>query len=141
MRRRTNELSVLRWMALPFAVIAGFFASGIACAYIALYLHIWPDPVAGFCVAFTVVVISHHIAPHYKSTTATIIFIIGAIAAYKLFGNWFYPEGYEKAYQPTYLPLATTLLGGLIGVVYSLLITKGRVFRISLLIGNKSNSR
>lgn len=123
MRGRTR--SNYRWLPLPFLIPIAFFVGSLAGAIVAGTFRAWDLPTIGFCAAIAVVFTGHHTAPTHRFGVSVVLLLIGGVAAYLLVGRSCYPEGYEKAYEPTYIPLLTTLFGGLLGVTYSFLRTRG----------------
>lgn len=80
---------------------------------------IWHEPYVGFITAFIVVLTAYIISPSAKLPTASTFFTIGAFLAWWMLRNSFYPENHPKAYQPTLIPLFTTIAGGIaaLGIV------------------------
>jgi hypothetical protein len=93
-------------------VILTFLVSAISAALLADYIGIWKKPVIGSVAAFCVVISGYATAPHYKINTAIIWLIIGAISAWFLAGDSYYPEDYQSAYQLTIMPILATYLSG-----------------------------
>ena len=104
------------WAIAAFAVIGSFFISGILAAFAADAVGLWHLPIAGFSAAFAVVAVAYWAAPERKLLVAVLALMLGALVAWPLLGTQHYPEHYSGglAYQPTYLPLAATYLGGLL---------------------------
>src|SRR6187401_246191 len=95
----------IRWVLLPFEVLLGFALVGIAAVLVAGQLYLWYEPVGGFFAAIAVVSVAYFRAPAWKLMAAFVAFSIGAAVAHNmLWESSFYPENYEKAYEPTNLP-------------------------------------
>ena len=56
------------------------------------------------------------IAPAHRTFVAMVLFVAGACLALFVIGSWFFPEGHPRAYQSSRVPLAMTLLGGLMAL-------------------------
>jgi MFS family permease len=97
-------------------VIILFLVSAIAAGLLADLVGVWKKPVIGSVAAFCVVISGYVTAPSHKKTASVVWLIVGAIAAWVLAGNSYYPEDYEHAYQPTLAPLLATYLSGLIAL-------------------------
>jgi len=98
-------------------VIITFIVSAVTAGLLADLIGVWKKPVIGAVAAFCVVISGYITAPSHKQKAAVIWLIIGAVAAWVLAGNSYYPEDYEHAYQLTYFPLIATYLSGLFAVV------------------------
>ncbi len=98
-------------------VIIVFVAAAVGSGLIAEYFGVWKKPVIGASAAFIVVLSGYITAPSHKQLAAVIWLIVGAISAWLLAGNSYYPEDYEHAYQPTMFPLLLTYLSGFIAVL------------------------
>lgn len=108
--------------AFSFAiVIISFLVSVISAAFLADFIGIWKKPVMGSVAAFCVVISGYVSSPSHKQTSATIWLIAGAISAWFLAGDSYYPEDYEYAYQLTIVPLAATYLSGLFALFICLM--------------------
>ena len=106
-----------KWIICLFAVAGGFIACGIGGAVISSFLGLWELPTSGFCAAFAVVALSYVSAPAHNKAAAVISFAIGAVIAWKVLEPSFFPEAYEGlAYQKTYIPIVSTLTGGLLAL-------------------------
>lgn len=110
---------LLKWVLAVLAVVGGFTASGIAGSIATDALGFWSLPGAGCCAAFTVVVVAYISAPDSKFFAACTALVLGAIAAWLIVEPSWYPESYGErgAYQPTHLPLITTYIGGIAGLI------------------------
>lgn len=98
-------------------VIICFIIAAFSAGYIAGFLGIWKKPIIGAVAAFCVVICGYITAPNYKRTSAASWLIVGAISAWFLAGDSFYPEDHEHAYQHTIIPIAATYVSGLIALV------------------------
>jgi uncharacterized membrane protein len=94
-------------------VVIVFVISSIAAGLFADLVGIWKKPVIGSIAAFFVVITGYVTAPSHKQTSAIIWLIVGAIAAWVLAGNSYYPEDSAHVYQTTIIPLIATYLSGL----------------------------
>lgn len=102
-----------KWALCIFAVAGGFFTCGFGGAFIASYFGLWDLPIAGFCAAFAVVSLAYASAPTHNNIAAIVSFAVGAVLAWYFLESSFYPESYQElAYQQTYVPLFSTLVGG-----------------------------
>ncbi|WP_019028183.1 hypothetical protein [Colwellia piezophila] len=101
-------------------VIIIFLVSAISAAFLADYVGIWKKPVIGAMAAFCVVISAYLTSPSHKRSAAVIWLIVGAISAWFLAGDSFYPEDSEQAYQLTIIPLAATYLSGLFALLICL---------------------
>jgi hypothetical protein len=71
----------------------------------------------GFCAAFAVVVVAYLAAPSHKQTASAVAFALGAIVAWHLLEQSFYPENHAaRPYGSTNLPLIATYVGGMLGL-------------------------
>jgi hypothetical protein len=71
--------------------------------------------------AIAFVVLGAWMAPRYRAAVAAILYAAGARIAWLALDSWWFPEGHPRAYQPSDVPLALTLAGGLLGVLISLI--------------------
>ena len=108
---------MMRWFLTPFVPVLVFYLSAVPTLFITIVFSIWIDPAYGFIAAFSVVLSAYSIAPSAKQCIGIIAFFVGAIAAWFIVGESYYPENYANPYQPTYLPLMVTYGGGLLGLV------------------------
>ena len=75
--------------------------------------------------AIAFVVAGVWLAPRYREVVAVGLFAIGARVAWIVEGPWSFPESHPRAYQTSWVPLVLTLIGGVIGVLISV-VTLGR---------------
>ncbi len=108
-------------IVLTLFVIAAF-ASGT----IAGYLGLWKKPIIGAFSAFVVVFAGYKTAPKYKKHAAVLWLLAGAVAAYFLSGDSYYPEDHQHAYQLTYIPLIATYVSGIFAVTLCFFLSKKR---------------
>ncbi|WP_232227685.1 hypothetical protein, partial [Aerolutibacter daejeonensis] len=115
---------VLRWALALLAAFSGFAVAGIVGGLAAEFAGFWNLPGAGFSAAFAVVVLAYLAAPSHKLPAAAVALTLGAVVAWLLLEPSFYPESYgdRGAYEPTHLPVVTTYIGGLVGLLASVLI-------------------
>lgn len=109
------------WLRAPVYVAGAFLLSGILGAVLAYALGFWDTPFAGFCAAFAVVLTTYAAVPRFKLTAAAVSLGAGALVAYWLLGNSYWPENYPNAYQPTLVPLWCTYGGGVLGFDFCVL--------------------
>jgi hypothetical protein len=113
-----NKSSAFEWSRAFFAVLGAFVFSGTVAGIGSGMLGYWEVPVAGCFAAFSVVLAAYSFAPSWKRLAAAAVFCVGALAAWKLIGRSSFPQSYgELAYQPTSIPFAATLAGGLVALV------------------------
>lgn len=94
------------------AIAAAFFVSAIISFIIAHQLGVWDTLTAGIVAAPTVVVVAYLTTKDHKLAAAVITYVLGACVATYLLGRDSYPVSYERAYQPTYIPLLATFASG-----------------------------
>jgi hypothetical protein len=112
------ENKIHQWIISFFAVFGAFFLCGIFGSALASLFGLWDQPISGFFAAFGVVTMAYLSSPNRNKLYSVIVFLLGAIIAWLLIGDSWYPESYtEKAYQPTYLPFLITLFGGFLPLV------------------------
>lgn len=109
------------WLRAPVYVAGAFLVSGILGAVLAYTMGFWDTPIAGFCAAFAVVMTSCAAAPRFKLTAAAVSLGAGALVAYWLLRNAYWPENYPNAYEPTLFPLWCTYGGGAVGFAFCLI--------------------
>jgi hypothetical protein len=66
--------------------------------------------------AIAFVVAGAWIAPRHRVIVASGPYVSGALLAWFVLGDWYFPEGDPRAYQPSRIPLVLTLIGGAIAV-------------------------
>jgi len=98
-------------------VIIAFLVSAITAGILADLAGVWKKPFIGSSAAFFVVLTGYVTAPSHKQIAAIIWLIVGAISAWILAGNSYYPEDYAQASQPTLIPMFATYLSGLIALL------------------------
>ena len=108
--------SIWRWillgpLVLTIMVATAAFADGILRPRL-----IWHEPYVGFITAFVVVLTAYIGAPTAKISAASTFFTLGALLAWWILKDSFYPEIHPKAYQQTLIPLFATLAGGVISL-------------------------
>jgi hypothetical protein len=101
-------------------VIITFLVSAITAGILADLAGVWKKPFIGSSAAFFVVLSGYATAPSHKKIASIIWLIVGAIAAWVLAGNSYYPEDYTQAFQPTLIPLFATYSSGLIALLLCL---------------------
>jgi len=113
------SLSIWRWILLGPLVLVSMVATAACMDALLRPRLIWHEPYVGFITAFTVVLTAYIISPCAKISAASTFFAIGALLAWWMLRNSFYPENHPKAYQPTLIPLFMTIAGGIaaLGIV------------------------
>lgn len=107
-----------RWVIACIAVVGALVIGGVAGSFVAGALRVWDMPVGGGFAAFSVVSVAYVAAPNRKRAFSALCLVLGAAWAWHLIGNEWYPESYEGlAYEPTHLPFAATVFGGILGLV------------------------
>ncbi|MBU2924378.1 hypothetical protein Q4506_01375 [Colwellia sp. 4_MG-2023] len=120
-------MSQIKGFALSIIlVIALFLISAISAGIVADLIGVWKKPIIGAFAAFCVVMCGYITAPSYKREAALIWFIVGAIAAWFLSGDSFYPEDHEHEYQLTIIPIIATYLSGIFALLICLVWHKQR---------------
>jgi hypothetical protein len=114
----------LRWTLMVVVVIASFVVAGFVGAFVAEALGLWFVPSIGFIAAFAVVLATYLSAPTRKLTSALVAMLVGAVVAWLLAQPSYFPASYGEglAYEPTYLPIVVTYVGGLLGLLVSTLL-------------------
>ncbi len=107
-------------------VLALFVVAAFGSGTIAGYIGLWKKPIIGAFSAFVVVLVGYKTAPKYKEYAAVLWLVAGAIAAYFLSGDSYYPEDHQHAYQLTYIPLITTYVSGIFAVIFCFWLSKKR---------------
>lgn len=102
-------------------VIIAFIVTAISAGILADLIVVWKKPVIGSSAAFVVVVSGYVTAPSHKQIASFLWLILGAIAAWVLSGNSYYPEDHTQAYQTTMIPLFATYLSGSVALLICLL--------------------
>jgi len=101
-------------------VIIAFLVSAIGSGLLADLAGLWKKPFIGATAAFCVVIAGYVTAPSHKQIAAVVWLIAGAISAWFLAGDSFYPEDHVHAYQITIIPIAATYLSGLFALLICL---------------------
>jgi hypothetical protein len=112
-----NRSIVKGYVISLIVVILSFLVSAISSAFLAEFIGIWKKPVIGSVAAFCVVISGYATAPNHKINTAVVWLIVGAISAWFLAGDSYYPEDYQSAYQLTIMPILATYLSGFIALL------------------------
>ncbi len=106
------------------AVLTAFIGSAIAADVLASQLGIWGTLVTGVIAAPVVVVVAHMTTKKRKILAASITYVIGACASIYMLTNDYYPESYERAYEPTMIPLTSTLTSGAVALIVLIIIKR-----------------
>ena len=109
-----------RWILAPVLVLASLAAGGIAVGYVANLAGFWGIPGAAFGAAFFAVLAAYFFAPTHKLLSATIVLILGAIAAWQLLVPFNYIEvtaDGASIFHPTHSPIIGTYIGGALGLL------------------------
>ncbi|PKH87656.1 MULTISPECIES: hypothetical protein [Colwellia] len=107
-------------------VIISFVISAFSAGLLADLAGVWKKPIIGAVAAFCVVIVGYATAPSHKRLASAIWLIVGAISAWFLAGDSYYPEDYEHAYQLTIIPLLATYLSGLLALLLCIMWHKNR---------------
>ncbi|TYK66374.1 hypothetical protein [Colwellia echini] len=102
-------------------VILIFVIAAFSAGTLAGLAGVWKKPFIGAFAAFCVVITGYITAPNHKQKAAALWLIVGAISAYFLAGDSFYPEDHEHAYQLTIIPLLATYLSGTLALLLCML--------------------
>lgn len=111
-----SENEGFRWVIVPFVAVTVFVVTAIVGFGLCLLFGLWFEPVIGFMAAFSTVLITSLSAPKFEEWVGVLTYFLGAVAAWYLIGDSFYPENYAQPYEPTNIPIVVTYLGGLLGV-------------------------
>lgn len=103
-----NEL--IKWVIVPFVAVTVFVVTAIVGFGLFLLFGLWFEPVIGFMAAFTVVLITSLSAPKFEEWVGVLTYCLGAVAAWFLIGDSFYPENYAQPYGRTQESSATRLI-------------------------------
>jgi len=101
-------------------VVIIFIISAVGAGVLADLAGVWKKPFIGASAAFFVVITGYITAPSHKQKIAVMWLVIGAISAWFLAGDSYYPEDYEHEYQLTIIPLLATYLSGLFALLICL---------------------
>lgn len=125
--------AALRWALVPVAAMAGCSGTVIVADEVGdrLWRMIGPEGfprieavlptdvrtgiVYGVAAAVWVV-LAARVAPRDRILVGVVAFVAGACLALVGLGSWYFPEGHPRGYQPSRIPLAFTLVGGLMAV-------------------------
>ncbi|HYD51234.1 MAG TPA: hypothetical protein VEA99_01355, partial [Gemmatimonadaceae bacterium] len=137
--------ATIRWILLPIASMGACSGVVIAADQVAgtLTRRITPeqgraieaalpaDVRAGLVYALAAmvfVIVGWLLAPKYRAVVAVMLYIVGASLAWWGLRGWYFPEGHPRRYEPSGVPLALCLLGGLA----ALLLVVARPLRVAL---------
>jgi hypothetical protein len=98
-------------------VVIIFLVSAVSAGLIADFFGVWKKPIIGSFAAFFVVMSGYATAPSHKQIASVVWLIVGAVSAWVLAGDSYYPEDYEHAYQLTIIPLLATYLSGIFALL------------------------
>lgn len=111
-------MSTVKGFTLSLAIVLiVFVVTATSAGVLAGLAGFWKKPIIGGVAAFCVVMSAYSSAPSHKLFSATVWLIIGAIAAWFLSGDSYYPEDHQHAYQLTIIPLLATYLSGVFALV------------------------
>ena len=117
-RWESEGRTMISWIIMVFATIGAMVVSVISGFFLFdEFIGLWPEPVVGFITAFLVVATAYITAPKYPVIISGVVLLLGSFVSWKYLSIASYPEWHELAYQQTYIPLFTTLLGGVIGAL------------------------
>jgi len=124
--------NVIRLAALVPGVVVVFLVVALACSLAADELGIWAEPFVGFITSMAVVATAFALAPGppwIKLLLALLALILGTASAWQLLRPpSFTPESWgNRAYQPTYIPIAVTVTGGVVAWLFCAVLAITRV--------------
>jgi glycerol uptake facilitator-like aquaporin len=105
---------------MPLVVLTVFMFLSLGLSFATAALDLWFEPVGGFILAGAWVLTAYLMVPDHKGIASLLAFTVGAMLACKLIGRSWWPEGYAKAYHSTYIPLISTLTGGIMATTLAL---------------------
>jgi hypothetical protein len=125
--------SVQRWALLPVAAIGGCTGTSALAGKADNVLILFMTPASleaalpldvryglvNAASAIVFVVLGAWVAPRHRTVVAFTLFAFGAFIARLELRHWWFPEGHPRAYQTSEVPLALTLIGGVIGIIAS----------------------
>lgn len=98
-------------------VIIVFVVSAVGAGLLADLIGVWKKPIIGSVAAFCVVITGYTTAPSHKKLAAITWLIVGAVAAWVISNQSYYPEDNTQTYLVTLIPLAATYLSGLVAAL------------------------
>lgn len=115
-------MSQVKGFSISIAIVViSFLVSAISAGLLADLAGLWKKPIIGAVAAFCVVIAGYLSAPSHKQIASVIWLIVGAVSAWILAGDSYYPEDHVHAYQLTFIPLTATYLSGFIALLLCLL--------------------
>lgn len=111
---------------MPVATLLAMVISAISLAFVVDALSPFTvvrdsaDVVAGVhgsLVAWATLATARTLTPSRRRLVVPFAFLCGAWAAWRVLGNWYFPEFHPRAYQASRVPLTMTLVSGLICTV------------------------
>lgn len=118
--------AVVRWISVPIATVLAMVMSAILLSLLIDVLsrlsvvRDGADVVAGLqggIVAWVTLATASAVAPTQRRLVVLFAFLCGTWAAWRVLGNWYFPEHHVRAYQASRLPLTMTLVSGLVCMV------------------------
>ena len=109
---------VIQFLALPFAVVSAFFLSGLIGSMAVSQFTNWTEPFVGPCCAASVIAVTFWLAPVRKRTFGIFVMVLGVLSAWFLLRDSYYPAPHPKAYEPTLIPLVTTVVAGVLSYLF-----------------------
>lgn len=111
-------MNQIKGFALSIIIVSVVFViSAFAIGIFTGWLGLWKKPFIGGFSAFCVVLAGYFSAPSHKLSAASIWLFVGAVTAWFLSGDSYYPEDHQHAYQLTFLPLAVTYASGILSLL------------------------
>ncbi|MBU2871994.1 hypothetical protein [Colwellia sp. E2M01] len=98
-------------------VIIVFVIVAFSAGALAGLAGVWKKPIIGGVAAFGVVITGYITAPNHKQFAAAFWLVAGAVAAWILAGDSYYPEDHQYAYQLTIIPLLATYVSGALALL------------------------
>lgn len=113
----------VRWISVPIATLLAMVISAISLAFVVDVLSRFAvvrdsaDVVAGVhgsLVAWATLATARTVAPNRRRLVVPFAFLCGAWVAWRVLGDWYFPEPHPRAYQTSRVPLIMTLVSGLV---------------------------
>lgn len=120
---KSSARKILRWLSVPIATLLAMVVSAIFLVYVVEVLSRFAivrdsaDVVAGVhggLVAWATLATARTVAPTRRRRVVLFALLCGVWAAWRVLGDWYFPEHHPRAYQPSNVPLIMTLVSGLV---------------------------
>ena len=122
----TTARDTVRWISMPIATLLAMVIAAVSLTFVLDVLSRFTivrdsaDVVAGIhgsMVAWATLATANTVAPTRRRLVVLFVFACGAWAAWRVLGDWYFPESHARAYQPSSAPLIMTLVSGLVVTV------------------------